>query len=177
MKKTVKVILSATLALMMLAGMALTVFAETYSYGSPSTAVEVQGDGITVTDSNVKIETTDAAKLIGNGVAASQLAVVLTKDITAPSLPATLNFTVNGTAAPQKIYVFHYTDNAWKLEGSGEAPTVKVTVDKLSPFAVVVANYPSSTGDSSHVVLWGVLMAVAAAGAASLVIFDRKRKA
>ena len=43
-------------------------------------------------------------------------------------------------ACPQKIYVFHYVDETWKVEGSGDPKTVTVTVDKLSPFAVVVYN-------------------------------------
>lgn len=108
-----------------------------YSYQNENgiTTVEIDGDGITVppVDEATKLTRDDAEAIFTSTSPASELSIVLNgTDITASSSPATISFTVNGTAPVQKIYVFHYVDDAWKIEGSGEPKTVTVTVDKLS---------------------------------------------
>ena len=180
-----KKLLALVVAVDMVLGMSATVFAEPFSYGSQGQTVEVEGDGITVTDTDTKLATPDAAQLIGNGVTQPQLAVVLNKDITAPTVPATISFTVNGTASPQKIYVFHYTDDAWHIEGSGDPKTVTVTVDKLSPFAVVVYTPAGASGSSGAKspktgetnAIPAALAVVIGAGAVAFVLSQKKSRA
>lgn len=105
-----------------------------YSYQTESGQVVVEVDVPTVppVDEATKLTHEDAEAIINSVTSANQLATVLCADITATSSPATISFTVNGTAPVQKIYVFHYVDGGWKIEGSGEPKTVTVTVDKLS---------------------------------------------
>ncbi len=176
-KNIFKISLSILLAVALLCCSA---FAETFTFGSVSNAVEVQGDGITITDTDTKLTTQEAADVIGNGATPSQCAIVLNgKDITAPTTPVTLSFTANGTVSPQKLFVCHYIDGAWKVEGSGNGPTVTITVNQLSPFAVVVWT-PSEEGPvetspkTGETVLPYAAIGAAMVAAAAAVILRRK---
>ena len=186
MKKIVSV---AVAALLLVAVCGLSVAATSKSdLGELTKAVDGSGNDVAVTEAAV-----DAAVLLNEETALNvahaaseltdvadpnKLTIVYQKDITATTTPITLTFTVSGKAAPTQLYVFHYTSGAWKLEGSGPAPTVTVTVGSVSPFAVVAVDQTTapSTGDNSHVFLWGSLMVVAALGAVGLGIFAKRKK-
>ena len=75
---------------------------------------------------------------------AQSVARFMTGQVSPVAKPGTHNFTVNGTASPQKLYVFHYDDGAWKMEGS-KGPTVTVTVDQLSRRRAPGAEQPRSS--------------------------------
>ncbi|MCR5404027.1 MAG: Ig-like domain-containing protein, partial [Butyrivibrio sp.] len=84
----------------------------------------------------------------------NELQVVWQADVTATKLPATLTFfTSNGTShfnpdgsvALQKIYVFHYVDGAWKLEGSDETENVVITCDTVKTQQDLSVQYNKST--------------------------------
>lgn len=176
MKKLLAVVVAAILVL----GVSVTAFAENYSFGSQSNAVEVSGDGITVGNSTILLTKEKAAELIGGGATPAQISIPLNgKDITAATTPVKLTFTVNGTAAPQKIYVFHYVNDAWMIEGSGDPKTVTVEVASTSPFAVVVYSPAGAgktspkTGETNTVAV--ALAVVLAAGAVAFVLAPKKR--
>ena len=179
-----KKLLAVVVAVMMLFGLTVTASAETYTYGSASKAVEVSGDGITITDTDKKLTLPEADELITENKSQSELAIVLNgKDITAPSTPVTLSFTARGTSASQKLFVCHFINGAWKVEGSGAGPTITVTVNDVSPFALVVytpagtagGGTSPKTGETNTVAV--VLAAVLAAGALAFVLAPKKGRA
>ena len=135
-------------------------------------------------DESVKISAADALavahdnNVLGDLTDSTKLTELFQKDITASSKPLTITFTASGLANTVKLLVFHYEGGAWKLVGSGDAPTLEVPFNDLSPVAVFSADTtnPAPTGDNSHVFLWGSLMAVAALGAVGLGIFAKRKK-
>lgn len=76
---------------------------------------------------------------------AQSVARFMTGQVSPVAKPVTLNFTVNGTASPRNLYLCHYVDGAWKMEGSKEGPTVTVTIDKLSRRRAPGAEQPRSS--------------------------------
>ena len=177
--RPMKKLLAVVVAVVMVLAMGVTAFAA----GSPDGKnVQISGDVAGYAESSVKLDAPTAAGIIGNGTTAAQVAVVYNGDITTTKTPATLSFTVNNSAAPQKLYVFHYVNGAWKIEGSGDPKTVTITVDSASPFAVVVwspAGTPAKpgtspkTGETNAVAI--VLASVLAAGAVAFVVAQKKR--
>ena len=87
-----------------------------------------------------------------------------------------------GVAAGVEVVVMTYKNDAWnpveKVVNNGDG-TVTCTFEHLCPvaFSVAAADAPSETGDESDVMLWGVLLALSAAGIAAVsVLYFRNRK-
>lgn len=64
--------------------------------------------------------------------------------------PVTLEFDVSRygsrTAGMQHtIFVMHYMNGAWRVEGQGAGPTITVQVNELSPFAIAYVDTPIAT--------------------------------
>lgn len=171
-----KKLLAVLAAAIMVMGLSVTAFAAP----SPSSAVTVSGDVASVSTTTQEMTVADAQAIIGGDVQASQLNVVWQADITATKLPATLSFTASGTAAPQKIYVFHYVDGAWKLEGSGDPQTVTITCDSVSPFAVVVytpaGGKSPKTGETNTLTTVAMISVVVAGAALAFVLAPKKKR-
>lgn len=182
-----KKLLTAVVAMALILGLSCTAFAA----GSASEVAELvsakDANGndveVTATESSVKLELPEASELSGEEEAS--LEILWQKDLTAATTPVTLTFTVAGTTAEQTLYVFHYVDDAWKIEGQGACPTVSVTVDEMSPFALVVytpkgsavdnssSGKSSATGESDAIPF--VMAAVVAAVAGAVVVGSKKR--
>lgn len=191
MKKFIKVAVSTILALVLTAGLAVTAFASpTNPVVEEVIATFTDADGntstITLTEEeladSVKITKEIAANTTPGEDAPAQFTILWQKEVKAPEgtqFPIKITFKLKGVAEGYKSVCFHYEDGAWKDVGDGDNVSVTGTFTSLSPVAIAViapAEKPT-TGDSSHVVLWGVLMGVAALGTTALVIYDRKRKA
>jgi hypothetical protein len=202
MKKFIKVAMTAALSLIMVLGMAMTAFAAspTDIVELPENVIIGENE-VDVTLGDVP---SDIDALINKDKAA-ELAEGEKKDENAEGLAAseeiggriwigeidlgagytdgtavTLDITVN-VADGTKIAVYHYNEdlNAWEFIGKYTVASNKITVtfpDGLSPVALFTVNETPATGDSSHVILWGSLMLVAAAGVAGLVAFGKKRR-
>ena len=77
-----------------------------------------------------------------------------------------------------KIYIYHYDieKKAWEVVGEGRGETVEVTMDRLSPVAMVAQKEEvPATGDTSMISLW-TAMTVFSMAAASMLLFDRRRR-
>jgi hypothetical protein len=197
MKKFIKVAMTAALSLIMVLGMAMTAFA-----ASPTVTVETgtvkdkDGNivsGVTVGENSVDITVNQAkniADTAGDPTDTDAKKVVATDTLTKLDvynidLPANFNnFPVYVTFDVslddgEDVAVYHYdeTNAKWELVGVYTVANHKITVkfNSLSPVALFHVQH-NSTGDSSHVILWGSLMLVAAAGVVGLVAFGKKRK-
>jgi hypothetical protein len=200
MKKFIKVAMTAALSLIMVLGMAMTAFA-----ASPTVTIDDSPNAVVDKDNNpvsgfslgnnttVDIDSTKAMQVAGSEerkdtdakdvVATDTLTKLKVHDINVPSgfnnYPVSITFVVNLNDG-EDIAVYHCYDTAndkWELIGVYTVANSKITVkfDSLSPIALFQVNH-NSTGDSSHVILWGSLMLVAAAGVVGLVAFGKKRR-
>ncbi len=87
-----------------------------------------------------------------------------------------------GVAAGVEVSVMTYKENAWnpikKVTNNGDG-TVTCVFEYFCPVAISVAaeDLPSVTGDESEIMLWGVVMALSAAGLAVVtVLYFRNRR-
>ena len=195
MKKFIKVAMTAALSLIMVLGMAMTAFA-----ASPTVTIEegtvVDKDNnpvsISVSETSLDIEAPEAKQIADSEdrkdtaakdvVATDTLTKLKVYEIGVPggtNFPVYITFDVNLNDG-EDIAVYHCydeTNDKWELIGVYTVSGGKITVkfDSLSPIALFQVTH-NATGDSSHVILWGSLMLVAAAGVVGLVAFGKKRK-
>jgi Na+-transporting NADH:ubiquinone oxidoreductase subunit NqrC len=192
MKKFIKVAVSSVLALMLIAGLAVTAFAsKTEPVVESVMVLDEEGHVLDIVVTSVKdgerITLEDAAEVIP-GVTVAELKEIFQQDIQVESdedgTTFTFTATLTGLAKGTKLYMVHRSEEKGDeligeatVENDNEITEIKGTVSDFSPIAIYAQEPVAPTGDSSHVILWGALMVVAAAGAAVLVIFDKKRKA
>ena len=150
--------------------------------GQEIAAAAVTAEEITDTDlpDNNLLDPQKAAAVEGEHTA-DQMDVVWQKEVKVAGTtgPVTMTFTVSGVGSTQKIFVFHFTAGAWKIEAEGEegAGSVTVTLGDLSPIALVVASTaPPATGDSSSTFIWAGAMVMAACAAAYVVMTSKRGK-
>ena len=92
--------------------------------------------------------------------------------------PVKVVFKVDEDHKGMKIYIYHYDieKKAWEVVGEGRGETVEVTMDRLSPVAMVAQKEEvPATGDTSMISLWRA-MTVFSMAAASMLLFDRRRR-
>lgn len=144
-----KKFMTAALACVLTLGMSVTAFAAGSVTGSQTTAVDSEGNSVSVTVT--ALSTTE--KTEANTEAQNQYGVapLWSNDITvvgaSASNPITITIPVPGIKTEDTVVVLHKrsTDNVWEtLNGTAGNGTVSVTVTSCSPFAVVrTATAPS----------------------------------
>ena len=101
--------------------------------------------------------------------------VVVTDDT---EFPVKVVFKVDEDHKGMKIFIYHYDieKKAWEVVGEGRGETVEVTMDRLSPVAMVAQKEEvPATGDTGMISLW-TAMTVFSMAAASMLLFDRRRR-
>jgi hypothetical protein len=155
--------------------------------------------GVTLNTQTAECATTEAQAAIANGKVDPNAAnldadevldyrfFMKDVDVTDPNYDhttgVTVTFDVNFNPGTE-IAVFHmiYNSNpeAWEFMGKYTVDDNKqITVyfaNGLTPVSMYTITTIGNTGDSSHVILWGSLMLVAAAGVIGVVAFGKKRK-
>lgn len=189
MKKVLKVSTALLLSLATVLSLSVIAFASSVTGVVEVTgAVDSTGAEVKVTQDSISSElltAATAAKEI-SGAAESETTVLWQMDLSAPSTPVTITFSLNGVGG--KVYVFHFTGGQWKNEGELKIDGNKGThtFNDLSPVALVrVAPSQGTTGgnstgvktgDTNNVAFWGSLMIIAAAGAVGTILYSKKRK-
>lgn len=132
-----------------------------------------------------QIKNVDTLKEVLGSAFVEGMSVVDVKEVTVPegtTFPVTITFAVPGVTAGTKVAVLHYNGSAWEtIEATAGAGTITATFTSLSPVAFVVDKNTASsstaakttstspkTGESSMVVVVGMLAMIAAAGACGL---------
>lgn len=132
-----------------------------------------------------QIKNVDTLKEVLGSAFVEGMSVVDVKEVTVPegtTFPVTITFAVPGVTAGTKVAVLHYNGSAWEtIEATAGAGTISATFTSLSPVAFVVDKNTASsstaakttstspkTGESSMVVVVGMLAMIAAAGACGL---------
>ena len=132
-----------------------------------------------------QIKNVDTLKEVLGSAFVEGMSVVDVKEVTVPegtTFPVTITFAVPGVTAGTKVAVLHYNGSAWEtIEATAGAGTITATFTSLSPVAFVVDKNTASsstaakttstspkTGESSMVVVAGMLAMIAAAGACGL---------
>lgn len=132
-----------------------------------------------------QIKNVDTLKEVLGSAFVEGMSVVDVKEVTVPegtTFPVTITFEVPGVTAGTKVAVLHYNGSAWEtIEATAGAGTITATFTSLSPVAFVVDKNTASsstaakttstspkTGESSMVVVVGMLAMIAAAGACGL---------
>ncbi len=163
MKKTLKIITVVAVVCMLVLSMAAAAFAAGSEEATVEVSKAVDGNGAAVelTYSEVAADVQLTAAVAAEEVpeAANQLTVVWQENVTSPVLPVTITFAVDGVAADQTVYVYHFNGTEWELVGQGVGPNVTVTFTSLSPVALVVKNAaaaPVSPKTGASVVLLGL---------------------
>lgn len=193
MRKLVGAVISAALiATMSLGVLAAPSPSANGTVSKSGSATDANGNAVEVTLSEVPAKYADAVAQIKNADTLKEvlgnayvegMEVVDVKDVSVPDgtvFPVTITFSVPGVTAGTKIAVLHYNGSAWEVvEAKAGAGTITATFTSLSPVAFVVdtgkapkANGSSTTspktGESSMVVVVGLLAMIAAAGACGL---------
>lgn len=135
-----------------------------------------------------QIKNVDTLKEVLGSAFVEGMSVVDVKEVTVPegtTFPVTITFAVPGVTAGTKVAVLHYNGSAWEVvESTAGNGTITATFTSLSPVAFVVDKNTASsstaakttstsstspkTGESSMVVVAGMLAMIAAAGACGL---------
>lgn len=131
-----------------------------------------------------QIKNVDTLKEVLGSAFVEGMAVVDVKEVTAEgaTFPVTITFSVPGVKADTKVAILHYNGSAWEVVDSKAGNgTITATFTSLSPVAFVVDKNTASsstavkttstspkTGESSMVVVVGMLAMIAAAGACGL---------
>ncbi len=169
MRNVLKFCTVMVLALVLVLGM----FSAAFAAGSVTDKVEFwDGDTKVSTTGDVPaLENTEAATLAKTEVALSKL---WGGDVTSDN--KTLECRIQGGKGD--YYVFHYDEDAkaWEFVTKGTGEKFEVEFKSLSPVAVFSATEAPKTGDDSNLLLWGGLMAVAAAAAVGTVVYSKKRR-
>ena len=112
-----------------------------------------------------------------------KLEILWQQDVVVPEgtkFPVTVEFKVDEEYKDKTIYIYHYNaeKKAWEVAGEGKYETFTVTMDSLSPVAMVASSSDEApnTGDSSHAWLWAGICAAAVVCGAAVLITGRKRK-
>jgi len=194
MRKLVGAVISAALiATMSLGVLAAPSPSANGTVSKSGSATDANGNAVEVTLSEVPAKYADAVAQIKNADTLKEvlgnayvegMEVVDVKDVSVPDgtvFPVTITFSVPGVTAGTKIAVLHYNGSAWEVvEAKAGAGTITATFTSLSPVAFVVdkgtaaakTNSSSTTspktGESSMVVVVGLLAMIAAAGACGL---------
>ncbi len=175
MRNVLKICSVLVLALALVLGM----FSAAFAAGSATDPVEFFNgeDKVSVTVDPAeedKLDATEAATLAGSSTALTE---VWYGTIDSEFAGKELTCKVYGAGSSDKFYVFHFDGEKWdKAYGPYTGEEFAVTFDALSPVAVFKATEAPKTGDDSNLLLWGGLMAVAAAAAVGTVVYSKKRR-
>ena len=173
MRNVLKICSVLVLALALVLGM----FSAAFAAGSATDPVEFFNgeDKVSVTADPAKtLSEADAATLAG---ASTTLTKVWYGTIDSEFAGKELTCKVYGAGSSDTFYVFHFDGEEWdKAYGPYTGEEFAVTFDALSPVAVFKATETPKTGDDSNLLLWGGLMAVAAAAAVGTVVYSKKRR-
>lgn len=143
---------------------------------------------VTITDTETIPSTADVQGALG-GSYVEGMEVVAVGEVTVPEgteFPVTITFAYDGVNANTKVAVLNWRDGAWvSVPATAGENTVTATFDHLSPVALVVdaatmtpsasTNKPATsgtkspnTGESSMVVMLGIVAIAAVGGAFAL---------
>lgn len=143
---------------------------------------------VTITDTETVPSTADVKNVLG-GSYVEGMEVVAVGEVTVPEgteFPVTITFAYDGVNANTKVAVLNWRDGAWvSVPATAGENTVTATFDHLSPVALVVdaatmtpsasTNKPATngtkspnTGESSMVVMLGIVAIAAVGGAFAL---------
>ena len=170
MRNVLKFCTVMVLALVLVLGM----FSAAFAAGSVTDKVEFWDGDTKVSETAAAadpLDATDAAKLAGTDVA-------LTNYWEGEVESDVLDLECRIQGGKGDYYVFHYDaeKKAWEYVTKGSGEKFNVTFKSLSPVAVFTATEAPKTGDDSNLLLWGGLMAVAAAAAVGTVVYSKKRR-
>lgn len=113
-----------------------------FAAGSKSDWVEIKGPANLVVEEplpNDPILTPDLAAAEVDGTSARECVKIDQWNITCPTLPVTVTFSVE-LAANQKGFVYHWNGSSWDLMGNVNEPIV---FNHLSPVGVAIFQYAS----------------------------------